>query len=62
MCGIIGIVTKQKRNIIPDIIGALSRLEYRGYDSSGIALWSEKEKRHRRFELIAATNGAGRNL
>lgn len=37
MCGIIGIVTKQKRNIIPDIIGALSRLEYRGYDSAGIS-------------------------
>ena len=38
MCGIIGILTKEKKNIAGDLIGALSRLEYRGYDSAGIAL------------------------
>ena len=38
MCGIIGILTKEKKDIAPLLIGALSRLEYRGYDSAGIAL------------------------
>lgn len=38
MCGIIGIVTKKKEVLAPTLIGALSRLEYRGYDSAGIAL------------------------
>ena len=35
MCGIIGIV--DKKNCINDLISSLSRLEYRGYDSAGIA-------------------------
>ena len=36
MCGIIGINAKQQ-NIIPSIIDGLKNLEYRGYDSAGIA-------------------------
>ena len=36
MCGIVGYVGKDKK--IPVIIDALKRLEYRGYDSSGIAV------------------------
>ncbi|MFA7276847.1 MAG: glutamine--fructose-6-phosphate transaminase (isomerizing) [Pseudobdellovibrionaceae bacterium] len=35
MCGIVGIVAK--RNIVPELIEGLRRLEYRGYDSAGIA-------------------------
>ena len=35
MCGIVGYVGKKKK--IKDIIGKLKKLEYRGYDSSGIA-------------------------
>ena len=35
MCGIIGIIGK--REAAPLLIGALKRLEYRGYDSAGIA-------------------------
>jgi glucosamine--fructose-6-phosphate aminotransferase (isomerizing) len=38
MCGIIGILTNKERNITGDLIGALSRLEYRGYDSAGVAI------------------------
>ena len=38
MCGIIGIITKKDRNLIPDITASLSDLEYRGYDSAGLAL------------------------
>ncbi|QLG88235.1 glutamine--fructose-6-phosphate transaminase (isomerizing) (plasmid) [Chitinibacter bivalviorum] len=36
MCGIVGAVST--RNVVPMLIEGLSRLEYRGYDSSGIAL------------------------
>ncbi|MBT5876780.1 MAG: glutamine--fructose-6-phosphate transaminase (isomerizing) [Candidatus Latescibacteria bacterium] len=35
MCGIVGYIGK--REITPIILGGLKRLEYRGYDSSGIA-------------------------
>jgi glutamine---fructose-6-phosphate transaminase (isomerizing) len=36
MCGIVGGVTE--RNIVPVLIEGLRRLEYRGYDSAGIAV------------------------
>ncbi|MES2682113.1 MAG: isomerizing glutamine--fructose-6-phosphate transaminase, partial [Pseudomonadota bacterium] len=35
MCGIVGAVTQ--RNVVPILIEGLKRLEYRGYDSAGIA-------------------------
>lgn len=38
MCGIIGIITSEKRNLVPEIISSLKNLEYRGYDSTGIAI------------------------
>jgi len=37
MCGIFGYVSKEKIGAIPVILDGLKRLEYRGYDSSGIA-------------------------
>lgn len=37
MCGIIGIISKEKRDIVNDLANSLARLEYRGYDSAGIA-------------------------
>ena len=43
MCGIIGIVGKNGENIVPKIISGLERLEYRGYDSAGVAVVSTKE-------------------
>jgi len=36
MCGIIGILGTS--NAVPDLMGTLQRLEYRGYDSAGIAV------------------------
>ncbi|MGY1489127.1 glutamine--fructose-6-phosphate transaminase (isomerizing) [Methylobacillus pratensis] len=39
MCGIVGAVGA--RNIVPILIEGLSRLEYRGYDSAGVAVLSE---------------------
>ncbi|MDR3179602.1 MAG: glutamine--fructose-6-phosphate transaminase (isomerizing) [Holosporaceae bacterium] len=38
MCGIIGIVGHNNENIQQKLLSGLERLEYRGYDSSGIAL------------------------
>ncbi len=40
MCGIVGGITN--RDITPLLIEGLKRLEYRGYDSSGIALLTKK--------------------
>lgn len=36
MCGIVGAVAK--RNVVPILIDGLKRLEYRGYDSAGVAV------------------------
>ena len=38
MCGIVGYVGK--REVLPVLVESLKRLEYRGYDSSGVALLS----------------------
>ena len=56
MCGIFGFISKDKIKGIPLVIGALKRLEYRGYDSAGIvAISSNKvlyqKKSGRIFEL-----------
>ncbi len=45
MCGIVGAVAK--RNVVPILIEGLSRLEYRGYDSAGIAILDGDIKRVR---------------
>ncbi len=42
MCGIAAILSKEKRNLIPDAISTLHDLEYRGYDSAGIAVMGDK--------------------
>ena len=39
MCGIIGYVGTE--DAVPIILDGLKRLEYRGYDSAGIAVYSE---------------------
>jgi glutamine---fructose-6-phosphate transaminase (isomerizing) len=41
MCGIVGAITR--RNVTPILIEGLKRLEYRGYDSAGLAVldWGE---------------------
>ena len=36
MCGIVGAVAN--RNVVPMLIEGLRRLEYRGYDSAGVAV------------------------
>ncbi|MEO8566806.1 MAG: glutamine--fructose-6-phosphate aminotransferase, partial [Betaproteobacteria bacterium] len=36
MCGIVGAVARE--NVVPTLIEGIRRLEYRGYDSSGLAV------------------------
>lgn len=48
MCGIIGIISKEQ--VAPVILEALKRLEYRGYDSTGIATLHNGKIDRRRAE------------
>ena len=48
MCGIIGYVGKQ--DIVPILIEGLKKLEYRGYDSAGIAVLNGEDVQIRRVE------------
>ena len=40
MCGIVGVAAQ--RNVIPLLLNGLQRLEYRGYDSAGVAVQSDQ--------------------
>ncbi|MDX2164812.1 MAG: hypothetical protein SFW07_05275, partial [Gammaproteobacteria bacterium] len=42
MCGIVGAVAQ--RDVAPILLEGLKRLEYRGYDSAGIAVMSQDGK------------------
>ncbi|HSG59324.1 MAG TPA: glutamine--fructose-6-phosphate transaminase (isomerizing) [Woeseiaceae bacterium] len=46
MCGIVGAIAE--RNVVPILIEGLRRLEYRGYDSAGIAVLDDGEVRRLR--------------
>jgi glucosamine--fructose-6-phosphate aminotransferase (isomerizing) len=48
MCGIVGIVGK--REVAPLLVDALKRLEYRGYDSAGVATVHDGHLDRRRAE------------
>ena len=55
MCGIVGYVGKKR--VVPVIIDGLRRLEYRGYDSAGIAVSGNGEGLQvRRAEASCATS------
>jgi len=51
MCGIVGAVST--RNIVPVLVQGLQRLEYRGYDSCGVAVYSDGLKRARSTDRVA---------
>lgn len=61
MCGIFGYVSKNNIKAVPIILDGLKRLEYRGYDSSGIAAVTQRgifsrKKSGRIFELEKVIN------
>ncbi len=51
MCGIVGAVSQ--RNIVPILVQGLQRLEYRGYDSCGVAVYDHGLKRARSTSRVA---------
>ncbi|MAF82521.1 MAG: glutamine--fructose-6-phosphate transaminase (isomerizing) [Gammaproteobacteria bacterium] len=57
MCGIVGAVAE--RNVVPILIEGLRRLEYRGYDSAGIAALADGVlERRRRLGKVAELESA----
>ncbi len=57
MCGIVGAIAD--RDVVPVLIEGLKRLEYRGYDSSGIAvLAADQVRRVRRTGRVAEMESA----
>ena len=57
MCGIVGAIAQ--RNVAGILIEGLNRLEYRGYDSAGLALYADKKvQRLRRAGKVAQLQGA----
>ncbi len=56
MCGIVGAIGQ--RNIVPVLVEGLKRLEYRGYDSSGIAVLNSEIRRVRRVGRVAEMENA----
>jgi glucosamine--fructose-6-phosphate aminotransferase (isomerizing) len=51
MCGIVAAVSN--RNIVPVLVQGLQRLEYRGYDSCGVAVYAGGLKRARSTSRVA---------
>ncbi len=51
MCGIVGAIAA--RNVVPVLIEGLRRLEYRGYDSCGVAVFNRGLKRARSVSRVA---------
>ena len=49
MCGIIGYVGSKE--VVPIIVDSLKKLEYRGYDSAGIAIVEEGRINRRRVKV-----------
>ncbi len=55
MCGIVGAVSTQ--NVVPVLVQGLSRLEYRGYDSCGVAVYANGLQRARSTSRVAELMG-----
>ena len=64
MCGIVGYIGKQQAS--PILLDGLSKLEYRGYDSAGLAVYDGKDieivKAKGRLQALRDLTGDGKNL
>ena len=58
MCGIVGAIAS--RDVVPILTQGLKRLEYRGYDSAGIAVLDGSIRRVRRVGRVAEMENAAR--
>jgi glucosamine--fructose-6-phosphate aminotransferase (isomerizing) len=58
MCGIVGAIAQQ--DVVPFLVDGLKRLEYRGYDSAGLAVLSDTLRRVRRTGRVAEMEGAAK--
>ena len=56
MCGIVGAIAR--RNVVPVLIEGLKRLEYRGYDSAGLAILNGGIQRVRRVGRVSEMEAA----
>jgi glucosamine--fructose-6-phosphate aminotransferase (isomerizing) len=56
MCGIVGAIAD--RDVVPVLIEGLKRLEYRGYDSAGIAVVGDQIRRVRRTGRVSEMEAA----
>jgi glucosamine--fructose-6-phosphate aminotransferase (isomerizing) len=54
MCGIVGAIAE--RNVLPILLDGLQRLEYRGYDSAGVAI-REASGELKRFRALGKVSG-----
>ena len=50
MCGIVGAIAE--RNVTPILLEGLRRLEYRGYDSAGLALLDQRDQQLHRLRSV----------
>lgn len=64
MCGIVGYIGKNQA--MPILLNGLSKLEYRGYDSAGVAVYDgskiEIKKAKGRLQSLRELTGNGQNL
>jgi len=60
MCGIVGAVAN--RNVVPILIEGLRKLEYRGYDSAGLALLNGRMDRVRSVGRVADLEARAREV
>src|SRR5690606_14644799 len=60
MCGIVGAVAQ--RNVVPILIEGLRKLEYRGYDSAGIAILNGALERVRSVGRVSDLEARAREM
>src|SRR4249919_1552608 len=59
MCGIVGAIAQ--RDVVPFLVDGLKRLEYRGYDSAGLAVLTDELRRVRRTGRVAEMEAAAQS-